>query len=210
MFKNILFDWDGCLVDTLPIWYQGMKRGLLNFGIKASDREIKKGFQTWDFFIEMGVPDLNVFTGFVYEYVIGCLDDVRFNDGVIEFLEHAKNRDIKTAIVTSTESSNVLPVLSRLDASAYFDCLIARLDVKNLKPHPDPINLAIDKLGGKREMTVMIGDSLNDIQSAKNAGIKTVWYLPDYNREYHLNRQEISDISPDMIISHMNELIGII
>lgn len=210
MIKYILFDWDGCLVDTLPIWYQGMKRGLLNCGINASDREIKKGFQTWNFFIEMGISDLNLFTGFVYKYVMGCLDGVRFNDGVIEILEHARCRDIKTAIVTSTERSNVLPVLSRLDAVKYFDCIIARLDVKNLKPCPDPVNMAIDKLEGNRENTIMVGDSLSDIQSGKNAGVKTVWYLPEYNREYHLNRREISEVSPDMIISHMNELTTLI
>ncbi len=210
MFKYILFDWDGCLVDTLPIWYQGMKRGLLNYGIDASDREIKKGFQTWNFFIEMGVSDLSLFTGIVYEYVMSCLDDVRFNDGAFEFLEQAKSRDVKTAIVTSTERSNVLPVLSRLDAEGCFDCIVARMDVKNLKPHPDPINMALDVLGGKRADTLMVGDSLSDIQSGKNAGINTAWYLPEYNREYHLNRQEICDASPDMIISHMSELINLI
>ena len=210
MVKYILFDWDGCLVDTLPIWYQGMKRGLFNCGINASDREIKKGFQTWNFFLEMGVSDLNLFTGIVYEYVMGCLDDVRFNEGVLEFLEQAKSRDVKIGIVTSTERSNVLPVLSRLDAAEYFDCIIARMDVKNLKPHPDPVIMAINKLGGKKEKSVMVGDSLGDIESGKNAGIKTVWYLPEYNHEYHLNKREIADVSPDMIISHMNELVNLI
>ncbi len=210
MIKYLLLDWDGCLVDTLPIWYQGMKRGLLYYGIEASDREIKMGFQSWNSFIEMGVPDLDLFTGIVYEYVTGCLNDVRFNDGVIELLERAKSRNIRTAIVTSTERSNVLPVLSRLDAAEYFDCIVARLDVKNLKPHPDPVNMAIDMLGGKRENSLMVGDSLGDIQSGKNAGVKTAWYLPEYNREYHLNREEISDASPDMIISGMIDLINLI
>ena len=210
MFKYMLFDWDGCLVDTLPIWYQGMKRGLFNCGIDASDREIKRGFQTWNFFIEMGVSDLNLFTGIVYEYVMGCLDDVRFNEGALEFLELARSRDVKTAIVTSTERSNVLPVLSRLDAAEYFDCIIARMDVKNLKPYPDPVIMAINKLGGNKEKSVMVGDSLSDIQSGRSAGIKTVWYLPEYNHEYHLNKREIADVSPDMIISHMSELISLI
>ncbi len=210
MFKYILFDWDGCLVDTLPIWYQGMKKGLFNCGINASDMEIKKGFQTWNYFIEMGVSDLTLFTGFVYEYVMSCLDDVRFNDGAIELLELVKSRDIRTAIVTSTERQSVLPVLSRLDAGEYFECIVARQDVKNLKPHPDPINKAIEKLGGSRDNYLMVGDSLSDIQSGKNAGIRTAWYLPEYNREYHLNRQDIFDIFPDIIISHMNELISLI
>ena len=210
MFKYILFDWDGCLVDTLPVWYQGMKSGLSNLGIDASDRDIKMGFQTWNFFVEMGVSDLNLFTGLVYKYVMSYLDDVRFNEGVIEFLELAKSRGIKAAIVTSTERSSVLPVLSRLDATKYFDCIIARQDVKNLKPHPDPINMAIEKLGGNRDNTFIVGDSLSDIQSGKNAGIKTVWYIPEYNREYHLNNREISNTSPDTVISHMNELISLI
>lgn len=210
MFKYLLFDWDGCLVDTLPIWYQGMKRGLFNFGIDASEREIRKGFQTWNCFIEMGITDLDLFTGIVYEYVMGCLDSVRFNEGVVELLDHAKSRDKKTAIVTSTERSSVLPVLSRLDAAGYFDCIIARPDVKNLKPHPDPVKMAIDILEGNREDSVMVGDSPSDIQSGKNAGIKTVWYLPEYNRNYHLNSRELFEPSPDMVVTHMNELISLI
>lgn len=210
MFKYVLFDWDGCLVDTLPIWYQGMKRGLSDFGITASDMEIKMGFQTWDFFIEMGIPDLNLFTGIVYEYVMSRIERVRFNDGVTELLDYAKSRDIKTAIVTSTERSSLSPVLSSLDAGAYFDCIITRRDVKKLKPDPGPIFMAVDKLGGRREETIMVGDSLSDIQAGKNAGVKTVLYEPESNREYHLNRTDVSDISPDMIITHMDELKNLI
>jgi phosphoglycolate phosphatase-like HAD superfamily hydrolase len=70
--------------------------------------------------------------------------------------------------------------------------------------------MAIDILGGNREEAVMIGDSQSDIQSGKNAGIKTVWYLPEYNRKYHLNRQEIFEVSPDMVIAHMNELTSLL
>ena len=206
MFEYLLFDWDGCLADTLPIWYQGMKRGLLYFGIEATDTEIKKGFQTWEFFVDMGVTDLDLFTEAVYRHVTGCLDDVRFNEGVFDLLEQTNRRGIKAAIVTNTEQSKVRPVLSRLGAEQYFECIIGREEVAKLKPDPEPVCMAMDKIGGQKEKTVMIGDSLSDVLSGKNAGIATVWYTPENNIEYHLNRQDVEDTSPDIVISHMKEL----
>jgi beta-phosphoglucomutase-like phosphatase (HAD superfamily) len=60
-FKYFLFDWDGCLVDTLPIWFEGMREGLAHFNIDASDNIIKNGFQGWDVFPKLGVSDMEIF-----------------------------------------------------------------------------------------------------------------------------------------------------
>lgn len=59
-FKYFLFDWDGCLADTLPIWFGGMKAGLSYFNISAPDNVIKKGFQGWEIFSDLGVSNMDV------------------------------------------------------------------------------------------------------------------------------------------------------
>jgi HAD superfamily hydrolase (TIGR01549 family) len=55
-----------------------------------------------------------------------------------------------------------------------FTVVVTMSDIKNPKPDPEPMLLAIDKLDVLPEETVYIGDSLSDLQSAKNAGAKCI------------------------------------
>jgi pyrophosphatase PpaX len=47
-------------------------------------------------------------------------------------------------------------------------------DVKNPKPHPEPVLMAIEKMGANPATTLMVGDSPADIQSANAAGVASV------------------------------------
>lgn len=208
-FEYLLFDWDGCLVDSLPIWFRGMREGVSYFGIDASDSDIKKGFQTWDVFLAMGVTDMDLFTKKVYEYVLSRLEGVVFNDGVPGLLEQIRKKNLKAAIVTSSEESKVLPVLKRLDATDYFECIICRQDVGKLKPDSEPVEKALYGIRGKKEQAVMVGDSTIDIEAGKNAGISTIWYSSKSNQDFHLNH-DTPRVDPDMTISHMSELEDLI
>jgi pyrophosphatase PpaX len=204
-FEYFLFDWDGCLVDTLPIWLEGMKEGLSVFGIDAPYEYIKQGFQTWDVFAELGVRDMELFAEEVNQYLHTHITDIKFNDGVPNLLKKLRTNDLKAAIVSSAEEPRVLPVLRRLEAIDFFECVVTRYDVGRLKPDPEPVERAIRGINGQKEKTVIIGDSLVDVESGKNAGISTVLYSSQVNQEYHLNIRA-SDLNPDLTISHMSEI----
>lgn len=208
-FQYLLFDWDGCLVDTLPIWFQAMKKGLSIFKIETSDANIKKGFQTWDIFTKLGVTDMVLFTHKVYEHVCNNLSEIEFNDGVIEVLIKIKKSNRKAAIVSSTEQSKIIPVLERMKAVDLFEYIIGRNDVDKLKPNPEAIEKAIFNINGKNDKAVMIGDSPVDIAAGKNANISTIWYSSKSNQNYHTGIHA-SQIEPDIIINHMIELEDII
>ena len=204
-YRYFLFDWDGCLVDSLKIWYEAMKNGLLYFDIETSEMDIKKGFQSWDIFPELGVTDMSMFTKKVYEHISNSLININFNDGVRLLLKQIKKNNLKSAIVTSTERTKVIPVLERLQAMSFFECIIGRDDVTNLKPDPEPVEKALDIIDGDRTKSVMIGDSIADIEAGKKAGIATVWFSSPYNQQYHLIPGS-SAFQPDFTISHMSDL----
>lgn len=204
-FEYFLFDWDGCLVDTLPIWLEGMKQGLSMFNIDAPYEYIKRGFQTWDVFKGLGVTDMELFAEEVNQYLHTHIADIKFNDGVPNLLKKLRANGLKSAIVSSAEEPRVLPVLKRLEATDFFECVITRDDVARLKPDPEPVEKAIHGLSGQKEKTVIIGDSVVDVESGRNAGISTVWFSPQVNRAYHLNIQD-SDLNPDLTIFHMSEV----
>ena len=204
-FEYFLFDWDGCLVDTLPIWLEGMKAGLSVFNINAPYEYIKRGFQGWGVFRDLGVTDMELFGEEVNHYLHTHIADIKFNDGVLNLLKKLRANGLKSAIVSSAEEPRVLPVLKRLEATDFFECVITRYDVARLKPDPEPVEKAIHRLRGQKEKTVIIGDSVTDVESGKNAGISTVWFSPQNNHAYHSNIQD-SDPNPDLTIFHMSEL----
>ena len=204
-FEYFLFDWDGCLVDTLPIWFEGMKQGLSVFNIDAPHEYIKRGFRSWDVFRDLGVTDMELFGEEVNQYLHTHITDIKFNDGVPNLLKKLRANGLKSAIVSSAEEPRVLPVLKRLEATDFFECVITRDYVARLKPDPEPVEKAIHGLRGQKEKTVIIGDSVVDVESGRNAGISTVWFSSQANQAYNLNDQA-SDLNPDLTIFHMSEV----
>lgn len=192
-------------MDTLPIWFEGMKHALSLFNIDAPHEYIKRGFRSWDVFRDLGVTDMELFGEEVNQYLHAHIDDIKFNDGVPNLLRKLRANGLKSAIVSSVEEPRVLPVLKRLEATDLFQCVITRYDVARLKPNPEPVEKAIQGLRGQKEKTVIIGDSVTDVESGRNAGITTVWFSPQNNHAYHSNIQN-SDPNPDLTISHMSEL----
>lgn len=204
-FNCFLFDWDGCLVDTLPIWFEGMHKGLAHFNIKAPEDMIKKGFQGWDIFTQLGVSDMGVFTKQVYRYINDNLCNVKFNEGVISTLIQLKEKGIKSAVVTTTEREKVFSVLDRLNMMDAFDCVIGRNDVKKLKPDREAIDRALALIEGDKTSTAIVGDSEVDILAGQNAGISTIWFSSAENKNFHphINAQKLN---PDFTINRFHEL----
>lgn len=93
--------------------------------------------------------------------------------------------------------------LDLLDADGVFDTVIGLDDVSNPKPDPEPILLALKRLGADKEEALMIGDNYHDIVGGQNAGVQTAgvaWsakgeeFLQKYNPDHML--QHISDLIP--------------
>ncbi|MEE4197470.1 MAG: HAD-IA family hydrolase [Bacteroidales bacterium] len=203
-YKSFLFDWDGCLADTLPIWFGGMKAGLAYFNVEVPDNIIKKGFQGWEIFPELGVSDMDLFTEQVYKYVNKNLCNIQLNEGVIEILDMLKEKEIKFAIVTTTEKEKIYPVLERFNLPDFFNVIIDRNDVKKLKPDCEAIDKALETIRGDKALTAMVGDSEVDIKAGKNAGISTIWFSPKDNKEFHWHFND--RVMPDYTIGNFYEL----
>jgi len=81
---------------------------------------------------------------------------------------HAKG--LPLALVTNKPTPFVAPILASLDIAKYFTVVIGGDDVKNKKPHPEPLLMVAEKLGLAPAELLFVGDSRNDIQAAKAAG----------------------------------------
>lgn len=113
---------------------------------------------------------------------------------------HAKG--LPLALVTNKPTPFVAPILGALDIASYFSVVIGGDDVKNKKPHPDPLLLVAKKLGLTPAELLFVGDSRNDIQAAKAAGCCSIGLTYGYNYG-----EPISLSEPDYIFDQFNELL---
>jgi HAD superfamily hydrolase (TIGR01509 family) len=184
-FKVFIFDMDGVLIESskehVEAWKFAVPRFGYSFDIDFSDVYGKRGRDI----VREIVPDID-------ENGLREMEDlaekrfreiyrVRPFDGVISFIEGAKKRGKRTALVTSAPRENVGIVLSSLHLD--FDVMVSAEDVENGKPDPEPYNKAIDKLGERKADCVVFEDSFAGIESAKRAGIEVIGVASTSKRE---------------------------
>ncbi|HVI42752.1 MAG TPA: HAD-IA family hydrolase, partial [Anaerovoracaceae bacterium] len=127
--------------------------------------------------------------------------------GILELLEELKARGYKTGIVTSRLSATTEIGLKKYDMAKYFDAIVTCDDTDKHKPDPEPVYIALERLGSKPEESIMIGDSMFDILCAKNAGVKAVlvsWALAVSEED------QTGENAPDYIIEKAEDLLGIL
>lgn len=106
------------------------------------------------------------------------------------------------ALVTNKPTPFVVPLLEALNIARYFSVVIGGDDVKNKKPHPEPLLLVAQKLGLEPQALLFVGDSRNDIQAARAAGCCSVGLTYGYNYGEAITLSE-----PDYVFDRFNDLL---
>jgi len=103
---------------------------------------------------------------------------VRGYPGVSEVVKALRARAVPLAVVTSKRREGTLRGLHALGLSECFDELVCADDVTRAKPHPEPVHLALERLGGVDPgRAVFVGDSTHDMEAGRAAGVHTAAVL---------------------------------
>jgi HAD superfamily hydrolase (TIGR01549 family) len=94
-------------------------------------------------------------------------------------------------VVTSRDASDCYDFLAQYNLASLFKVVITRDEVKLLKPHPAPVNLAAKRLGLLPAQCVMIGDTTVDVRSAKAAGALMIGVLSGFGSAEDLNSADL-------------------
>lgn len=124
---------------------------------------------------------------------------------VVSTLEQLKGMGIKLAIVSTKRNDMIDRGLAVLGALHIFDAIIGTGDVKNVKPDPEPVLLALDRLGVAKEEAFMIGDNSHDIEAGHNAGVRSAGVAWAIKGEEYLQQ-----FKPDYMLHHMSDLLEIV
>lgn len=177
-YKYILFDLDGTLIDTDQLIIDSFKH---TYKLHL-DREVEK-MEILQYFGEPLITTLRRYSPENAEAMYNTF--IQYNESIHdhsvslccnieETLQQLKELGCLMAVVTSKRSKMAYRGLELFDILQYFDAIVTVDDTTHHKPHPEPVQKALEKLGAEPGEALMVGDSVFDIQCAHNAGVHAV------------------------------------
>jgi putative hydrolase of the HAD superfamily len=116
-----------------------------------------------------------------------------------EILEHLRNKGYKLHLITNGFEKTQWSKLRNCGLDKYFVHVITSEASNSLKPKKEIFEYAVEKAGATIAESIMIGDNLHaDIQGAINAGMDSIFVN-------HIN-EEVADVQPTYIITHLQQL----
>jgi HAD superfamily hydrolase (TIGR01509 family) len=181
LIRAILLDIDGTLMDTnylhVEAWSQAFEevgerppRSSIHYEIgKGSDRLLPE-------FVEDGEASdrANELHG---EFYAKLQHRGHPLPGAKELLASLSDRGYEVWFATSANSEELEHHMEELEAEGKIAGVVSSEEVEGTKPAPDIFELALKRAGSSPEETVAVGDSVWDVESAKEAGVRTVAVL---------------------------------
>jgi phosphoglycolate phosphatase len=209
--RAVLFDLDGTLLDSAPDLAAAANAMLAELGMAPRDPAVVATY------IGKGIPRLveRALTGSldaaadpallaralpVYEHHYAAESGRRSVPfpGVVEGLRALHAADLPLACITNKAQRFTFDLLQRTGLDGFFDAVVCGDTVANKKPDPMPVLHACERLGVRPQDALMIGDSANDVQSARAAGCP-VWCVPyGYNEGRSVETLDCDLIVPDL------------
>lgn len=182
MEKYIIFDLDGTLIDSMPVWKNVGKDFLNRYGFECSeeiDDKIKRQtlFETAAYFknlfdIAMDIDEIvaEIIAMVAEEYE----KNVPLKPFAKQYLEKQKQCGTKMCVLTASEPEYTLAAMKRLDILHYFEFIATCTEMNLTKKDSEVFEQTMKRLGGKKQNTLVFEDALYAIRSAKKGGFYTV------------------------------------
>lgn len=220
MYKAMLFDLDGTLVETAPEIFDATNATLEECGYETVTQEqinswIGHGtrallIKALAFIHNQSIEEIEagpILAGalpvFDKHYQRCCGTTSYLYPHVIEVVKKLGAQGIKLAVVTNKESRYTDRVLAAHGLTELFDIVVSGDSFPVKKPDPTSILDCLEQWKVSADDALFVGDSSIDAATARNAGID-VWLLP-----YGYNMGEpIESANPDRVIQDFSELVA--
>ena len=210
--KNIalIFDLDGTLIHSVPDMHLAISKTLKEFNLGVISE------QQLQLFVGQGMLNLServvkfcggdqslvepVYKSYRENYSEVPYKFSRYMKGVENTLKTLFDRNIPMSICTNKRQLVTEKLLTQMNIDHYFKTIVGAQDGIPLKPNREMIDLVISKLNLDNFLYFMIGDTANDVEAARSAGIKSIIVSGGYTE------QSVEDLNSDYILNDMGEL----
>jgi pyrophosphatase PpaX len=175
-FRVVLFDLDGTLIDSGPIILASMQhatRTVLGREIAYEELAATVGGQGLVSQMRSLDPDrVDELVEVYKEHNDPLHDTLEAFDDFLDLLPRLREEGRRLGIVTAKRHRTVGLALDRFpELAEQFEVVVGYEDTERHKPEPDPVLLALERLGASPAEAAYVGDSPFDIQAAKAAGV---------------------------------------
>lgn len=210
--EAVIFDLDGTLVDSMWMWKSIDIEYLAKFGVEMPPQlqsciegmsfsetalYFKERFELPDS-LDQIKSDWNEMAWEKYR------DEVPLKEGVVELLEHLKQKGIPAGIATSNSRELVELIVNRHGIREYFASIRTSCEVAKGKPSPDIYLLVAQDLNVEPEHCLVFEDVLQGVMAGKNANMKVCAVYDEYSEKDQKEKIRLSDY----YVHSMAEVLG--
>lgn len=182
MIKGVIFDVDGTLLDSMPVWVNLGKLYLKTLGIEAeeglgeelSTMSLQQGADYLIQHYHLGKTRNKVLDGINQEVRDFYAQKVSLKPGVKKFLEGFREYKLPMVLVTTSDRGNVETALRRLGILNLFDGMLTCTELGTDKNRPDIYLAASLQLDTEPWETLVFEDAYHAILTSKKAGFHTI------------------------------------
>lgn len=207
MIRAVLFDWDGTLVDTAEASYRCYVQMFAEFEIPF-DRETYARTYSPNWYLTfraLGLDEQHWSHADQRWLAHFANERVELLEGARQVLETLTARGLVTGIVTSGSRERVERELELHGLAEHLHERVYGCEVSKKKPDPEGLLLCLDRLRVAPDEAVFVGDSPEDIEMARAAGVYSIAVTGGYP-----NRDALLASKPDVFTESIAALLEVL
>ena len=202
--NTLLFDWDGTLVDSAHLGLAAFEKTFSELGVVFAHEiyEAKYSPNWYSTYEALGLPKELWHTAddlWIRHY---GEQSALLIDGVGETLFALSRKGYQLGVVTSGSRSRIDREVQQSALKDTFGVIICNEDIKNKKPDPEGLVLAMHALDVDPSQCAYVGDAPEDIEMGRRGNVKTVGVRSTYP-----SSARVPAANPDLYLERISELL---
>jgi len=194
----VLFDWDGTLVDSAEHTYRCYVAVFGRFGVPFDRAAFERTYSPdwYRTYRTLGLDECHWPEADRLWQTHYATDSASLLPGARECLQRLRETGLALSVVTSGERERVEREQAALGLTGTFEVMVCGGETPERKPHPAPLLLALARLEVPASASAYVGDSPEDVEMARAAGVFTVGIPGGFP-----NREALERSHPDVMAS---------
>jgi HAD superfamily hydrolase (TIGR01549 family) len=202
--RTLVFDWDGTLADSASLGLVAFQNSFaeLGFSFDVDIYEATYSPNWYSTYEALGLPRDKWEEAdklWLLHYGEQAADLIV---GVADTLKDLHRRNYRLAVVTSGSESRVCREIDRSELQGVFSTIVCNEHIVKKKPHPEGLELALERLGCDSTSAAYVGDAPEDIEMGKAASVLTIGVRSNYPSSARLPAA-----NPDIYLDRLPDLL---